>query len=563
MFDSVWIEISKCNISNSLPDAIKRARPWVNDPCFLDPSLVFLNDPFLFNDMGKAVDLIDNAVKNNHMICIYGDYDADGLTSAAIMVDFLSRQGALVDKIIPNRFDDGYGLNMESAVQIVESGINLVITTDCGISAIDEIRYLKQNNVKVLVSDHHQAPDTLPEADAIVCCSRPDNKYPFSHLSGAGVAFKIVQALCEIWGKCNDYLEYLPLAALGTVADIVPLTGENRVIVKNGLESIERGENTGISALLEKAGSDYGKVSSYALGFIVGPRINAAGRMGDPLKAFDILTEKDDEKALGMASFLSALNNRRRDEQNKVVALIKEIMRNDKNLMDSPVIVAGEHDINRGVIGIVASKICEEYNKPAIIFSISDGIAVGSGRSTGDFSLIESLRRCGCMLLKYGGHKMAAGVELDECRIGEFRECLAEYAHSNGIETGGKPRIFIDALVGPADITLANYSFLNSLEPYGKGNERPLLSMHGVFLTDIRVIGKDRNHMSFKINKGSICIKGIFFNSTEYVDKIRGNEEFDVAFHLELNDYMGRKSLQLNIVDIRIHVGTQSVAEII
>ncbi|MBN2557702.1 MAG: single-stranded-DNA-specific exonuclease RecJ [Clostridia bacterium] len=543
MVDSVWIENLQCNVSLGLPDAIKCARPWVDEPGFANPSIEFLNDPFLFNDMGKAVALITDAIENNHRICIYGDYDADGLTSSAMMLDFLKRHGALADKIIPNRFDDGYGLNMESAIQIVESGVSLVITTDCGISAIDEIKYLKQNNVKVLVSDHHQAPFELPEADAIVCCSRPDNKYPFAHLSGAGVVFKILQALCETWGKGGEYLEYLPLAALGTVADIVPLTGENRVIVKNGLDSIGRGGNAGIRALLENAGSANGKVSSYALGFIVGPRINAAGRMGDPLKAFDILTEKDYAKALGMAAFLSALNNRRRDEQNKVVNIIKEIMENDEDLMNSPVIVAGKHDISKGVIGIAASKICEEYNKPAIIFSINDGIATGSGRSSGDFSLIESLRHCECLLMKYGGHKMAAGVELDESRIGELRECLAGYALSNKIETGGKPSIYIDAIVRPFDITRDNCSFLNSLEPYGKGNEKPLLSMHGVLLTEPRVIGKDMKHMSFKINKGSICIKGIFFNSTEYFDMIRGNEKFDIAFHLELNEYMGRKSL--------------------
>ncbi|MCK5757648.1 MAG: single-stranded-DNA-specific exonuclease RecJ, partial [Clostridiales bacterium] len=369
MFDSNWIyKIEDSKDINIISELLK-LRGIEDIDSFINPSIDKLHSPFLLNDMDKAVKRIVTAIENKEKIYIYGDYDADGLTSAAILVRFFKSLKIETRYYIPDRFDDGYGLNVESLQSLISKGAQLIVTTDCGVNSVKEVDYLKKHGIDIIITDHHKSTGILPEAEAVICCTRLDNKYPYINLSGAGIAYKLTEAISHFLKIINKDKNLLVLATLGTVADIVKLDGENRILVSNGLKLIQEGVNIGIEAILNVASVKREDVDTYTLGFVVGPRINAAGRMGKANRALELLICDDLVKAEKIANDLTILNNKRKSIQDKIFEKILGQLVQNPEISSMPVIVAGGEGYNKGVIGIVASKISEIYKKPTIIYS--------------------------------------------------------------------------------------------------------------------------------------------------------------------------------------------------
>ncbi len=553
MFDSNWIYKIEDREDNDIISEILKLRGIEDIDSFIMPDMNKLHNPFLINDMDKAVNRIILAIENKEKIYIYGDYDADGLTSAAILVRYFRSLGIDAGCFIPDRFDDGYGLNNESLQSIIDKGAQLVITTDCGVNSVKEVDYLKKHGIDTIITDHHKSTGILPEAEAVICCTRHDNKYPYINLSGAGIAFKLTEAISQFLKIEKRDKNLLVLAALGTIADIVKLEGENRIIVSNGLQLIQEGVNIGIEAILNVASVKREDVDTYTLGFVVGPRINAAGRMGKAHSALELLLCDDLVNAEKIANALTVLNNKRKSIQDKIFEKILRQLVENPEISNMPVIVAGGEGYNKGVIGIVASKISEIYKKPTIIYSINNGIAEGSGRSMGEFSLIDSLAYCDDVLDKYGGHKYAAGLALNAERIDLFRDKLSEFANENNLDSSSINTQIIDCNMSAEEL---NYQFVDSLlllEPFGNGNPKPVFSLKNAELSEYKRIGANGKHLSFTFKHNDLYLKAVCFNSSEFEPLFFIGEKYNLAFNAELNNFRGQKNIQLMIKDIAIY----------
>jgi len=554
MFDSKWIYKIEDRGNNDIISEILKIRGIEDSDDFIKPDLKKLYDPFLMNDMDKAVKRIVEAINNNEKIYVYGDYDADGLTSAAILVRFFKSLGLNTNCFIPDRFDDGYGLSIESFQNIVEKDVQLVITTDCGINSVQEVEFLKQNGIDTIITDHHKSMGVLPDAEAVICCTRTDNTYPYKNLSGAGVAFKLTEAISNFLKIEKKDKNLLVLAALGTVADIVKLDGENRIIVSSGLKMIQSGLNMGIDAILNISAVKRENTDTYTLGFVVGPHINAAGRMGKANLALELLLCDDIARAEKLANDLTLLNNKRKNIQDKIFEKILEQLVNNPSISNMPVIVAGGENYNKGVIGIVASKISGIYKKPTIIYSIKNGVAVGSGRSNGDFSLIESLVYCDEILDKYGGHKNGAGLSLNAEKIEVFREKLAEFAYKNNFTNSSDNSLLVDCDISTNELNFEFVDNLLSLEPFGFGNPKPIFSLKNAELSEYRRIGANGKHLSFTFKKNGLFTKAVCFNSSEYEPLLFLGEKYNLAFNADINNFKGQKSMQLMLKDITLSI---------
>ena len=550
MFDSIWKYRLEKRSGASVIDELLQSRGIRDASVFMNPSLDDLHDPFLMNDMDKAVTRIKEALENQEKICIYGDYDADGLTSTAILVRLLRAAGTDPGFFIPDRFDDGYGMNIESLREIAQKGFKLVITTDCGINSIDEVNYLNANEIDCIITDHHKSNGPLPESCAVICCTRNDNKYPFEYLSGAGVAYKLAVAVKEALEFEYNENEILSLAAIGTVADIVPLIGENRIIASKGIESIMAGSIPGIDAILENAGISTGNITSETLGFIIGPRLNAAGRMGNAGKALQILLTDEYSKSRELADSLSRLNNERKKWQDRVLNLVNERLKNDPHLHADPVIIVGYENLHKGVIGIVSSKITETYNKPSIILSISNEIAEGSGRSINGFSLINALNYCRDALISFGGHENAAGLSLKSKHIEKLRKMMSEYSNSIGFKSEDKKSIEIDFMINDTELNFSTAEGIGRFAPFGNGNMAPVFSINSAELSEIRKIGRDEKHLKMRFKLGDRFIDAVSFNSAFYFPLLKPGHQYDIAFIPEINEFRGKRTLQMMIKDI-------------
>lgn len=552
MFDSKWIYKIEEQGKKDVISEILKLKGIENYDDFLMPDINKLNDPFLMNDMDKAVIRIEKAIQNNEKIFIYGDYDADGLTSAAILIRFFGKLGINAGYFIPDRFDDGYGLSIDSLQQVIDKGAELVITTDCGINSVQEVEFLKKNGIDTIITDHHKFMGDLPDASAVICCTRDDNTYPYKNLSGAGVAFKLTEAL-------NSYLKIekkdknlLALAALGTVADIVKLDGENRIIVFFGLKLIKEGANIGIDAILKTSLVDRLNTDTYTLGFVVGPRINAAGRMGKANLALTLLICDEFKRAESIADSLTMLNNKRKNIQDKIYEKILDQLTGNPEISQCPVIVAGGENYNKGVIGIVASKISSIYKKPVFIYSIKNGVAVGSGRSNGEFSLIEALIYCDKVLEKYGGHKNGAGLTIKAENIELFRKMLTNYSFENNFDDTPDNKLSIDCDLNPNELDFDFVNNLLSLEPYGFGNTKPVFSLKGAVLSEYRRIGAKGNHLSFTFKTNGILNKAVCFNSSDYEPLLFLGQKYNIAFNADINNFRNKKNVQLMLQDMAL-----------
>lgn len=510
-----------------------------------------LIDPFTLPDMEKACNRVHKAVDEGERITVFGDYDADGVTSTALMYSFLSSRGAIVDYYIPDRTEEGYGMNNRAIDALKERGTSLIVTVDNGISAIDEIEYAKSLGIDVVVTDHHKVGEVLPEAVAVVDPHREDSVCEFSEWAGVGVAFKFICAFDNDFGY-ELLEEYGDLVALGTVADIVSLRSENRIIVRSGLAFINAGLcdgtlRTGLKALIEVCDNS-GAINSMGLAFRISPRINAAGRIGSAERALKLLLSEDEEEAKLIAEEISQLNSQRQATESAITEEAIKIIENNTRIKHRKVIVVSGHDWHQGVIGIVASRIAERYGKPCIVISENGDVARGSGRSIEGFSLYDALSYCSDVLVQYGGHILAAGLSIDKNNIDLFRDKINEYAKTIEPIVGV---LHIDCKLNPAGIDVDMVSSLQILEPYGAENPQPLFGLYGMIVSGVQSVGNGK-HTRITLKKNGISISAIIFSvAPEEFPYVMG-DKVDVAVKLSENEYMGKTQVSVQVKDMRL-----------
>ena len=509
-----------------------------------------LIDPFTLPDMDKACKRINDALDNGEKITVFGDYDADGVTSTALLYSYLSSQGGNVDYYIPDRAGEGYGMNCGAIDTLAKRGTRLIVTVDTGISAIEEVNYARSLGVDVVVTDHHKVGDTLPDAVAVVNPHRADSLCEFSEWAGVGVAFKLVSALDESEGY--EILEkYADIIALGTVADIVSLVGENRIIVRSGVAfinlAIANGTlRQGIRALLDESSST-GPMDASALAFRIAPRINAAGRMGSAEVALRLLLTADSAEAAEIAHAISQANAQRQETEAQITESAIEIIEKNPHIKYSRVIVVSGEGWHQGVIGIVASRLVEKYGKPCIVISESGDVAKGSGRSIDGFSLYDALTYCKDSLVQYGGHTLAAGLSVEGGRIDEFREKINEYALTLDRAVA---QLRIDCKLNPASINLDMISSIELLEPFGADNPQPLFGLYNMELTACQPVGNSK-HMRMNLQKKGCSISAIMFSVSPKDFPYKEGDKVDVAVRLSLGEYMGKAKINIQVKDIK------------
>lgn len=513
---------------------------------FLEPTREDFHDPFLLPDMDIAVDTIIKAIEEKENILIYGDYDVDGITSISVLQKFLEEREMNVANHIPNRLEEGYGLNKEAIKQIADDGYKLIITVDCGISGIEEIEYANSLGIRTIITDHHEPLDELPKAIAVVDAKRKDNKYPFNQLAGVGVVFKLIQAIgIKLGLNEKEYLKYLDLVCVGTISDIVPLVDENRVIAKLGLKLVNVTRNLGLKYLLQATG--YRQIDSNAISFGIAPRINACGRMGHETEALDIFLSNDIDEVKELTEKLNNYNKTRQETEKKIVEEALELIEKNKE-NEKSAIVLGSSGWHHGVIGIVSSKITETYFKPSILVSFENGLAKGSGRSIPGFDLHEALCKSSKYLEKYGGHSMAVGLSLKEENFEAFKNEFEKIAKESKVEEI-LPIIYIDGVVKQEDIKPEHIKELEKLEPFGEGNKMPLFAYKGLKINSIRALTEGK-HLKLTLKDDNIIIDAIGFNMGHLVNDYLIGDKVDVVGVLEINSFNGIESVQINLKDI-------------
>ena len=525
-------------------------RHVVNDEdvrIFITPTRDDFHDPFLFKGMDIAVERIIKAINNKEKILIYGDYDVDGITSTTVLKKYLMDRGISVDTYIPNRLHEGYGLNKNAIDTIKERNIDLIITVDCGISAIEEVDYAVRLGMDIIVTDHHEVGEKLPNALAVIDAKRKDNTYPFRSLAGVGVVFKLIQALSiKLEIKPEEYLKYLDLVCVGTISDIVPLEGENRTIAKLGLMLIKVTRNLGLRELIKSSG--YKEIDSNTISFGVAPRINACGRMGHEEKSLKLFLAEDLESATKITKELNEYNTLRQSTEKAIYEeAIQEIDRNHLDEKNS--IVLGGKGWHHGVIGIVSSKVTDKYYKPSILLSFEDDIAKGSGRSVPGFDLYEGLTKCEDLLEKYGGHSMAVGLTLKKENLEKFKERFEQIAKEKNIKEL-VPIIYIDDELKLKDINMDLVKGLSILEPFGEANKVPLFLIRNLKIDSIRALSEGR-HLKLTLRDENFVINAIGFELGYLAEEYRIGDRIDVVGTLEINSFNGFRSIQINMKDIR------------
>lgn len=513
---------------------------------FLNYNKTCFYDPYLLHDMKKAVDYIKSAVKSSKKIAVYGDYDVDGITSTYIMYDYLISIGANVIYYIPFRADEGYGINNTAIDTLKAEGVELIITVDVGITAVEEIKYAYSQGIDVIVTDHHTLKDTLPSCHAIINPKIPGN-YPFDSLAGVGVAYKLIYAL----SGCDEKIakKYSSMAALGTIADMVPLTDENRYIVHTGLQELNNTTNQGLRALIEISGISGKEITATSVGYVLAPRLNAAGRIASATQSIKLLLETDKSKALKLALELDSDNQFRQQEEQKILQEAMELINKNKLYNDEVIVVAAKN-WHHGIIGIVSSKITETYYKPSTVISINDdGTAKASGRSISGFNLFNALSHCSEYLQKFGGHELAAGFTVYTDKIDDFRIKINEYAKNIITEEISTPSLNIDAIISTDDVSVENVSMLKKLEPCGIGNRAPLLCIKDICIKNIRYPNTGK-HAFLSLTDGNNTIEAPAFNMASSLKDYANGDQISVAGSLATNTYKGITTAQLLVKDI-------------
>ena len=511
---------------------------------YLDCSAPLL-DPFLMTDMDLAAGRVGLAMAQNERIAVFGDYDVDGITATCLLTDFLRRNGADVRSYIPGRLEEGYGLNPIAIHQLHQEGVKLIITVDCGITALAEAQLCQELGIDLVITDHHECKDTLPQAAAVVDPHRPDGGYPHKNLSGVGVAFKLA---CALSGDQDAVLsEYADMVCLGTVADVMPLQGENRTFVAQGLESLRHTHRPGIAALIAESGCDQASLSSTSIGFMLAPRINAAGRMGQIDLALELFLTQDPERAAQVAHQLCELNRQRQSVESEIYQQAVSMLPAGA---PPEAIVLADESWHQGVVGIVASRIAEEYACPTFLICLDGDHGKASSRSHGGFNLFASLTALAPLLESYGGHELAAGFTIHRENIPEFRRQVCQLAASFFCDDAPRTSLDVDCAVPTELLTIANIESLDVLEPCGNTCPKPVLMAKNLTIERISMVGGGR-HMRLRLRSGRIGINAIYFSADPRSASIQPGDLVDVAFTPQINDYRNERTVQMNVLDIR------------
>ncbi|HCI63807.1 MAG TPA: single-stranded-DNA-specific exonuclease RecJ [Clostridiales bacterium] len=504
-----------------------------------------LPDPFAMTDMALAAGRVALAIENKEKIAVFGDYDVDGITATCLLTDFLRSHGGNCVSYIPGRLEEGYGLNAIALHQLHDEGVQLIVTVDCGITAVAEARLCKELGMDLVITDHHECKDALPEAVAVVDPHRPDGGYPHKDLSGVGIAFKLA---CALSGDTEAVLsEYADMVCLGTVADVMPLRGENRVFAARGLELLAHTKRPGIAALMAECGCDPKSVTCSTIGFMLAPRINAAGRMGQIDLALKLFLTDDPQEASDAAKALCALNRQRQAVESEIYRQAVAMLPAGK---PPEAIVLADEGWHQGVVGIVASRIAEEYACPAFLICLDGEHGKASSRSHGGFNLFASLSTLSPLLESYGGHELAAGFTISRKNIPEFRRQICALAADYYQDDMPRTSLDVDCAIDPELLTIPGIDSLNALEPCGNGCPKPVLSMSGLTIERISMVGGGR-HMRLRLRKGHFTFGAIYFSANPQSVSIAPGDLVDVAFHPQINEYRGDRIVQMNVLDIR------------
>ena len=545
----------KLNISEILAQLLVNRRIYTVEQAraFLGSDLERLHDPLLLPDMGKAVKRILKTVYTGEKILIYGDYDADGITATVLLLRVLRSIDANVDFYIPNRLKEGYGVHLEGLKKARENGTGLVVTVDCGINAVREAQWAKENGLVLIITDHHEPPPELPEAFAVINPKRQDSRYPFKYLSGAGIALKLAQALLASAGTgARDWQEHMDLACVGTVADIVPMLGENRILVKHGLTRLANTCGPGLQALMAVSGINREKLGPREIGFGLAPRLNAAGRIGSPETAVNLLLTENIGEAWELANQLDKENQIRQKIETDVFQEALKMLEERPELGKNHVIVLASENWHPGVIGIVASRILDHYHRPVLLIALEGEEGKGSARSIQEFNIYKALTHCQKYLIDYGGHSLAAGFSIRAGDVDNFRADLLSYAAKLLGNKKLLPKLELDCLVKVEEVSEKLVNEIALLEPFGQDNPDPLLGCLSTFVTESRIVGKDSSHLKLRLRGVNTALDGIGFNLGSYAGALATSETVDLAFVPGINEFNGRRSVQLDVKDLGV-----------
>jgi len=527
---------------------------------FIGTSPNEVHDPFTFRHMRQAVNLIEDTIKNQEKILIYGDYDVDGVTAASLLYLYIKNRTSSISYYIPDRLEEGYGLNEEAVYWAYREGYKLIITVDCGISSVNETEIAKSLGLNIIITDHHTPPDKLPAAEAIINPKVKDSGYPFLDLAGVGVAWKLAQALEISKGLCNNdhsivLAEYLDLVSLGTVADVVPLVGENRVIVSLGLKKIVESQRPGIKALLSATGLENKLISTGQVGFILAPRINAVGRLSKGSSAVKLLTGLEYQECLSQANELEQINCQRQEVEGEILEEAIRQIEERVNLAEDFVIVLASENWHPGVIGIVSSRLVEKYYRPVVLLTVEGDLAKGSARSVEEFDIYQAFRHCKELLIQFGGHKMAAGIKLNKENIRLFQKTINDYASAIVNKDLIVPSVKIDLELDTDGAEGKYIEDSERLSPFGSGNAQPVFAYRNLRVVEAKAVGNNQTHLKVVFDTGDYLLDGVGFHLSHHLSWIRPFCKVDVAVSLEKNRWNGCEKIQLVIKDIQPHSG--------
>lgn len=521
---------------------------------FFRPQLSDLHDPFLMNDMQVAVDRLNQALGRKEHIMVYGDYDVDGCTAVALVYKFLSQFYSNIDFYIPDRYEEGYGISRKGIDFAAEMGVKLIIVLDCGIKAVEEVAYAREKGIDFIICDHHVPDDELPPAVAILNPKRHDNRYPYTHLSGCGVGFKFMQAFATSNGiKFNKLSSLLDLCAVSIASDIVPIMGENRILACQGLRCLNTNPSIGLRAIVEVCGLSERELSMSDIIFKIGPRINASGRMQNGKEAVELLVEKDYQAALEKAGCINLYNEARKDLDKQMTDEAFKQVEQLPGLDDRRSVVIYNESWHKGVIGIVASRLTEQYYRPAVVLTRSDGVATGSARSVSGFDVYKAVQSCSDLLENFGGHTYAAGLSMKVENVPEFAERFEAYVQKHIMDTQTEATLAIDAYLDFKDVTFKFYQQLKRFAPFGPQNERPVFCTRRVYdYGTSKVVGRGQEHIKLELvdNKSNNVMNGIAFGQSSQARYIKTKRAFDICYAVEENTHK-RGEVQLQIEDIR------------
>ena len=535
--------------------AVRGIETYDQAKTFFRPDITTLHDPFLMKDMEAGATRLSQAIRDHQKVLVYGDYDVDGTTATACVVMFLKEFGVDASYYIPHRFKEGYGINPDGIRHAIDIKADLIVSVDCGITAIEESRYAREQGIDLIICDHHTVGDELPVANAVLDPKRPDCNYPFDGLSGAGVGFKLIQATVQKLGlPVSVANKYLDLVAISIASDIVPIIDENRLMMREGLDMINSKPRLGIKSLLNLINISEGSVSTSSIVFSIGPRINAAGRMGDATKAVELMMADNEMKAKEYAEELEKVNNFRRETDRETMDQAVAMIERDSGLEEISSMVLHHPDWHLGVIGIVASRLVDAYFRPAIMLSTVEGKIKGSARSVKGFNIYEALKQCEDLLEQFGGHEFAAGLTMDKENLDEFKKRMNEIACLKLAENDFKPELQIDGDLDLSKVDMKFWKLLNQFEPFGPGNLRP------VFVSKkVKIVGNPtivgNGHLKMRVSQNDSAVFDVIgFNMHEYEPILRPGDvqEVDIAYVLEENNWNGRRTIQMRLKDIHL-----------